>query len=234
MSALCLYGQPRYFFNNDTLLRNVIQSNDINHVFFHTWWNSSPDTYNVAPWAHVQDNQQLKMCNYNMDFLKQMYNPTRYIIEPQKDFSTLLYNINTNSDYIRSGNVLSQYYSSMMSAQLMNSFPEKYDYVIRARFDTFVELPLDVSKYDIKEDIIIVPDNCHNPLLCNDNFSISTPKVFSTICNLYNCVQEYVNNGVPYLPEELFMHHLNKHNITVVKDPEIKQMFFRGINYVHP
>jgi hypothetical protein len=245
--ALCLYGQPRFYFNNDTLLRNIIETNKNNgiyiDIFFHTWWENESSVYPIAPWAHgshTRDMTQLDMSKYDMDFLLWMYKPIDYRIEPPRDFSNSV-NIPQHSDvheYIRNGNVMSQYYSTHVSAELMIQSGVDYSFVIRARFDTFIEYPLDIRKYLIRnkfpEGVMIIPDNCHNQGLYNDNFSISSPYTFMYITRLYERVQEYLDNGVPYLAEELFKHHIDSNNIAVVKDVTINQMFFRGINYVHP
>jgi hypothetical protein len=252
--ALCLYGQPRFFWNNDTLIRNIIDYNKNNgisiDVFFHTWWdqNASAGTfYEIAPWAqgsHPRNMTQLDMSTYNIHYLIQMYNPRNHKVDPPKDFSKEL-NIPENAipnEYTRRGNLLSQYYSSKISSVSRNESKEQYDFIIRARFDTFVEHPLDIRKYltddgEFPKNTMIIPDNCHNHNLYNDNFSVSTPEIHQYICSLYNYVQKYLDDGIPYLAEELFRHHLQNYKdntIIISKDPNIRQMFFRGVNYVHP
>lgn len=238
--ALCLYGQPRYFFNNDTLIKNIMNIYSID-VFYHTWWDEC-GTYEIAPWAHgshERDMSQLDMRKYDLNMLYQMYKPKQFQHEPQIDFSTQV--VIPSQDvvgYIRDGNVLSQYYSSKKSSILQQTY-DNYSFIIRARFDTFIEHPLNLSKYltedgRFPENTLIIPDNCHNPNLYNDNFSISSPTVHSYICRIYDHVQQYLYDGVPYSPEELFKHHVELGGIKVVKDSNIHQMFFRGVNYVHP
>lgn len=246
--AICLYGQPRFFHCNHTLLQYLIRPYNLD-VFFHTWWDDQ-STYKYAPWARIQrPDEQLHNKEHSLQELLNMYQPKDYIAEPSKQFDLVLKDIEFASpendyqvkcqEYIRSGNVLSQYYSTMKVCELKEKYEKennfKYDFVIRARFDTYIHHSIPIETFDMNQ--LNVPDNCYNnPELYNDNFSISNSSIHTYLSTLYEQVPSYLNMGIEYSPELLFKHHLECNGIEVNKRPgeDIEQLFFRGVNFVMP
>ena len=236
--AICLYGQPRFFYCNHTLL-HLINEYELD-VFFHVWWQPN-HSYSYAPWANIQ--QDIQVNDEHIDQLLEMYKPISYIIEPPRQFDTnATFENETNEymrkvgEYIRNGNLKSQYYSWMKSAEIRQKYEQEhgfqYDFVVKARFDTYIHRPIFIDEMNF--DQLNVPDNCYQDVhVYNDNFSISSSAIHNIVCNLYNNVELYIEQGVPYIAEELFKHHVDSHNIDVVKQ-DIEQLFFRGVNFINP
>lgn len=246
--ALCLSGQPRFYDSEsyNSLKREIIDStvlidgievkNQVD-VFIHTWApGDSP--YPHSTWSNLKKgvktsikNQEFKEnreINIYFD-LDLLYEPKSFFIQQQLTFEEFLNEHNQN-DYL-SNNMPSMFYSMNESNELRQQyeFQEniKYDFVVRARTDTLLERKSsDVSVIDfslLKKDTLYIPDNCGNPRLYNDNFSVCGGEISDAVYDVFDRLSEYVDYSIEginrgrndFSPERIWTEHLEKNNITV-------------------
>jgi hypothetical protein len=119
--ALCLHGLFNSATDNTSLgvdgyeyiKKHILSKGDVD-VFVHSW---------------EEDKR---------DIITNLYNPKASLFEQQKDFSSLIAErgLDTLTMTSRSPQtVLSHFYSIQKSFELLDSFDEKYDIVIKSRFD---------------------------------------------------------------------------------------------------
>jgi len=90
----------------------------------------------------------------------------------------------------------------------------QYDLVIRTRPELGPHSDIDLSKFDIHGNQIIMPNNdWHGDPAANDQFAMGKSREMSIYGNLYNCLKEYNDKGIKFHPETLVGHNLREHNI---------------------
>lgn len=177
--AICLSGQPR----NSELCYPFIMDNIVNcnkehdfDFFIHTWEGSDGS----SSWESSIDNDKT-------DVIK-LYNPKKYLIEPQKIFN------NDVGDCIGDGvgnmskRMKSMFYSIFKCNELKIEYEKEnnftYDCVIRIRFDLQLESPLiidmDLNKLTVKD------EKSHDEWAINDHIAISNSKNMDVYSNMYN------------------------------------------------
>src|SRR3989344_6416933 len=218
--ALILSGQPRFYNSvSYTTIYNEILNKYDTDVFFHCWYSSNKDyNYEYSPWSGI--NQKITFPDTVKEDLIKMYNPKEYIIEEPIKFNFKMSDIdnnNKNREFLYN-NVPSMFYSLTKSNELRITYEKKnniiYDWVIRARFDTLlVSLP-ELNK--LCPGNIYVPDNCPNPNVFNDNFSICSSLCCNNIYDVFTNLQEYINK-VGIIPESIWKCHIELLSINVVK-----------------
>lgn len=93
---------------------------------------------------------------------------------------------------------------------------ERYDAVVRIRFDTLLPFPIEIEKLDL--DVITVP-NMMQPKLhpdhgwVNDKLAITKPELMTHYCDWYLHLQNIVQEGCPLQPETTLWAHLSKKDI---------------------
>jgi len=137
--ALCISGLPRNVEKGfDNIKTNLIDPNNPD-IFIHTWLDKDESLRNR---------------------IIELYDPTNFYYEPQKVFSNDKLELDRmmvshGRGYSRE-NFTTMLYSSWYSNQEANKLKEEYrlknniiyDYVIRARFDIFYDIPINCSVYD--------------------------------------------------------------------------------------
>lgn len=123
-------------------------------------------------------------------------NPQSWSIENQKMTAESIskhfeWAIDQNSEKFLShmlSNNISMWTSIFESWNLLESYSKmnsvNYDYVIRARYDIFPQVDLDMLLEKIESDSIIVPDTNHPKDMVNDWFAIGTFERMKIYCSL--------------------------------------------------
>ena len=220
--ALCISGQPRFYNREsyDSLKREILDKYNTD-VFIHSWV-SSDNTYEYphATWSNIKT--KITVPSTVRTDLLQLYTPVQLTVEEPKKFERHI-----KGDYL-SANMPSMFYSMMMADNERKKYSSykqmNYDFVIRARTDTLLLSPLpDLSLLD--KNTVYVPDNCGNPTLFNENFSIAGGDVADKVYDIYNYIDKYTE-GRDYSPERMWTIHLSLNNITVRK-MDVSQSFVR-------
>lgn len=223
--ALCLSGYPRFHSEKSyqSMKREILDKYNTD-VFIHSWVSRDIDyVYPFATWSNILNPIHIPSTIH--DDLKKIYNPVDIIIEEPRSFSQF-----SKDDYL-SNNMPSMFYSLKMADSMRFFYSrytgKKYDFVVRARTDTLLyELP-DLSSLDINT--IYIPDNCGNPLLFNDNFSICGGDIVdkNQVYNVFDDIWEYSNRGEDYSPEKMWTLHLSK-KLVKVDLLNVRQDFVRN------
>lgn len=159
-TAVCITGQPRHFEETySNIYNNIIKPNNAD-VFLHAWFDekdsgSTIKNAGVTYYKNKNKNYIVKKDTY--DKLKELYKPIDFIIEKQIYFKDIIEtnilsflennNINYNSTF-------SMFYSLLKCGELIRNYEQKsnfkYDYIIKIRFDVFLNAPIIVNKFDSK------------------------------------------------------------------------------------
>jgi hypothetical protein len=231
--ALCLYGQPRKFYNNwHFFASNIINGSDVD-VFFHCWYD--PNNRNINKLTPGYE-------SYNLDenllsSLPELIKPKRYIIEKQKKFSdkyvevtdenidecwgySKIYNKETFiKDRVKSH--YSMWYSINQCLLMKELYSQEndfeYDCVIVSRFDVSPKTKINIGELDLNKLI-----SGYNPLPrgeVNDWFFITNNKNSNIISSLFYNIDFYrdkiVSNKGVWTNEAYFRDHLKNYNIDV-------------------
>lgn len=223
--ALCLSGQPRFHSEESyrSLKREILDKYDTD-VFIHTIVSSNENfIYPYAPWSGITS--KIKISPNVVSELNTLYSPKKMAVEEPKTFPEFY----KKGDYL-SYNMPPMFYSIKYSDDLRKSHEEfnnfKYDFVIRARTDTLLSSLPDLSSLD--KDTIYVPNNCPNPLVINDNFSICGGEVSDKAYNVFDNIWIYSEEGRDYSPEMMWTKHLKTYGIPFKKLDTIQQSFVRN------
>jgi hypothetical protein len=216
--ALCLSGQPR-FHNGESynsLKREIIDKYNTD-TFIHCWVSKNQNfVYPFATWSTIKE---LKISTNIVEDLKKLYNPVSILKEEPREFSVL------NNDNYLSNNMPSMFYSLKKADELRQRYNENYDFVIRARTDTLLNSLPDLNNLD--KNTIYIPDNCGNPVLFNDNFSIAGGNIADKMYNVFDNIIIYSEEGLDYSPEKMWTSHLFQTGVQIKKINGDCQSFVR-------
>lgn len=231
--ALCLYGQPRFYNSKsfETLKTHVIDRWNAD-VFFHTWWDPSEvgTYYEAAPWSRIP-REDLYVEDGVVDELVGMYKPVAWLAEKQREFKDDDYTGNCSDANYHPSNIVSMFYTWKESGRLKREHEKKegfkYDWVIRARFDTFIESALpDMETFE--KGACYVPDTCSVCTLVHDSFSVSDSRVHDLQCETFDHLKEFFIRGIMMSHERMFMFQMKENGVEIVKRKDILQGFIRG------
>lgn len=184
-TALCLYGQPRFYkIAYDHLYKKIIEKYSAD-VFIHTYWseNHIGEEYPVR----VRDAYEIEDIIVGTDIIngiQEIYKPVLFMWEWY----------DSPNIYKQQPNVF-QYYTQFASKNLKcihqdnNKF--KYDMVFRSRFD-FVTSNM---QYEFDMNRLWVPDTCPNGDLFQDAFSVSNSYLHDQISDCYLNLEEFETTG---------------------------------------
>jgi len=233
--ALCLSGQPR-FYNSKSYLsikKEILDKYDTD-VFIHTWLSSNPDyKYPYASWSGIKDNISFSDPSEVKNEIIKLYNPKMITTEEPRIFR--LSNLDENKiytkkeieiDYLRM-NVPSSFYSMSYANNLRKEYSTKskvkYDWVIRARFDTFLLGFPNLALLDNTN--LFVPNNCPNPEVCNDNFSWCGPDIANIVYDVYNNLSNF-EEKYNFSPERIWFYYIS----SISKLNIIKMNFYQNFS----
>ena len=213
--ALVLSGQPRFAIDTVKSQILLLKKNYKVSIFFHTWDELDSLSHITAPWIN---DKNLYLENLN-NLINQIH-PLKYSLLP------LPANESSNTKNLIDKSIrwrLKRMFWSIMQADLLRQEYEKFnnikfDYIVRSRFDFYpitniLELP---SGYALN-DKVYIPDLIRNPFAPCDWFLITNSNTMSKITNIYNEMDEYIDQGTILAGEELLLEHLNRNSIKFEK-----------------
>ena len=193
--ACCISGQPRsYKIGHEYIRKNLLDVYDVD-VFFHTWKNN------------------------NIDFsdLVNLYNPKKYVIDqPLENIFDKKYT-RIPSKKFPAYFTVSAFYSIYTANELKKDYEKKnnffYDWVIRIRFDYALNAEPDFTI--LENDKLYIP-NCRmvpERNFGNDQFAIGTSKIIDDYSSTYLNLDDYYNQGLVMIGEEMLKANLLKHSL---------------------
>jgi hypothetical protein len=204
--ALCISGQPRNVqYTYPYIYENLIEPNNAD-VFIHSW--ISEDIVG-KPFINSGNFIASNIIPQNIDqIILDLYNPKKYIFEPQKYFDGSRYE-ERKYPGIKPENSISQRYSVFESINL--ALPYQYDCIIRIRFDWGIQIPVEVVDFELSA--LNCPDDSPHDNSINDQFGFGNSKVMSHYGDLYNNMDNLYNRNIPFCDEILLYHHMMERNI---------------------
>jgi len=220
--ALCLSGQARFLETcfYESMKPNIID--DLNpDVFIHTW-----DTSDMIG-QHFTNGNEFPMGDKIspdlMEIMIDIYQPKKYIIEPQKYFESNKWN-NRLMPSIKSDHLYSMFYSIKESNKLKKQYEHEnnftYDWVIRIRFDMAIPSgPLNLSK--LNNNYLWVATGCfdnNNGYL--DSLGYSSSQIMDTYADTFNYIDNIADNNsnMGICGEYILRNHIDKNNIPVMEN----------------
>ena len=218
--AICISCQPRNFKQSYSSLKTYFLDKFNCDIYFHSWKTPSFESTNFGGGNHQY---QLNEEDYNE--LISLYQPKRFILEQPIVFDASDYQCPIWRQPLN--NTLSMFYSLYKSFQLIE---EKYDYVIRTRFD------LDYSLFNLEfpKDEINIPEWNTDPNVKHrgfyDVFALGPQPQMKIYSEVFSNIISYVTNDSqmlkflqggwpgqdsPLRNEYLLKWHLVKNNIKV-------------------
>ena len=209
--AVCISGQPRcaeetypYIYNNIILPNNA-------DIFIHM--NYSKDITYIER-THLDNPYKNNTYRENIDeIVLNLYKPTRYLIEPPKDFKksniqiseariSRSLELNKHKQWSENDHkkhtikqLLSMYYSIFKCNEIKENYANEngivYDYVIRIRFDIKPQLPIRCDEYD--PSFIYYQDLGQSDNLISDWINFGSNSVMNIYSSMYFMI-EYLNS----------------------------------------
>jgi hypothetical protein len=215
-SALCLSGQPKGLLEcSDSIIKNIIEPNNCD-VFIHTWWN--PNDVGKL-YRNSRPEFKSKVLADLPDKLTQIYKPQSMIIEEQVQFPYWV----ADSKYQPGDKgfvfaIQSMFYSIKMSNLLKsiyeNQLNQKYDYVMRSRFDLYYHEPILFDFLPI--DQITTKNSCTHTNYCvADHWAVSSSENMDIYANTFNNIYKMYSEGIIWCGELFLGKQLLDHKLTV-------------------
>lgn len=204
--AVCLSGQPRFVLQAYPNLFNRLIKPFNSDVFVHSWYDQSLVGTNFVDYKVNGWNNSLPASLYPADvdkLIMQLYNPKKAVFENQKKFVDsripLDEILKSHARHYTRDYFVNMLYSSWYSIQKANLLKEeyrlendiKYDFVIRARFDSTLNLPIDLENlnpnYLYTDHRVGLP-----PRMIEDWFGFGS----NVVMNIYSSAFNYMEYGV--------------------------------------
>lgn len=205
--ALCFGGLPRYVLQTYAYWQSCLLDPYVPDVFVHTWCDHTP--------SHVLQDQILSL-----------YNPLSCVVESPRSMPVEIYKDRIWPHRTTPTGVLSQWYSVQQSQRARQSYEKlnnfKYDVVIRARFDWFLEkVDLQInSAWNIAHTPTL---NGHRFMLrgegltgINDQFGYGSSHTADVVADLFDQIPNlYQNENVDFCSELFLKAHLHLNQVQV-------------------
>jgi hypothetical protein len=220
--ALCLSGQARFLETcyYESMKPNLID--DLNpDVFIHTWNTSTMvGQYFKSGGGGIMGD---KIPSNLMETMVNLYQPKKYIIEPQKYFESDKWGSRLMPG-IKSDHLYSMFYSINESNKLKKQYENEnnfiYDWVIRIRFDMAIPSgPLNLN--NLTNNHLWVATGCfdnRNGYL--DSLGYSSSQIMDIYSDTFNYVDDIADNNpdMGICGEYILRKHIDKNNISVIEN----------------
>jgi hypothetical protein len=222
--ALCLYGQPRFFSVNNTIIEHIINPYQPD-IYMHTWWSKDDvgSTYSSAPWATIDPRSDICVYEDTPTRLIKKYNPKKI----HYDKLNLLQNISKDKfDF----DMKCMFYSIQQVVNYTLDSDIIYDAIVLTRYDARIKL-FDMNVLIGRSEQLVVPENTNKkypPGIFNHNLIVSTPESMKIYSGIYNFIDEYLPKCDSKIHEELIKYYLEQVGLTAYKDTRLCQTFFRS------
>ena len=203
--AVCFSGYPRFYDRID--LKDY--GNNIS-VFFHSWSDKSESADKdscVSAFTQRQDYLNYKADNDVVKYLS----PKQYKIESYKEKNSYFENMYSrfrNCEGRTRRSVFPMYYSMNESIKLALDSKEKFDIIVRTRFDLKLEQRL---KF-ILDDNLHIPDQFHYFGFC-DQFAYGPPALMKKYAETYDYIKTIPD--IQLNPEIILKKHLYREKVEV-------------------
>jgi hypothetical protein len=210
--AVCLSGQPRFAEHAyPNIYETLIKPNNAD-VFFHCWYDKELVgkpyvNYHVNGWDYSNNKSQYQN---NMDeLLLNLYKPKKYIFENEKNFIDTKLELDdilkTHARHYTREYFVNMLYSSWYSINKSNLLKEqyrlendvKYDFIIRARFDTTLNHIINCSMLN-KEYLYTDTRPSLPPRMIEDWFAIGSNKIMNIYSSAFNYMEYAVDISNKY------------------------------------
>jgi hypothetical protein len=220
--ALCLSGQARFLETcyYESMKPNLID--DLNpDVFIHTWNTSTMvGQYFKSGGGGIMGD---KIPSNLMETMVNLYQPKKYIIEPQKYFESDKWGSRLMPG-IKSDHLYSMFYSINESNKLKKQYENEnnfiYDWVIRIRFDMAIPSgPLNLN--NLTNNHLWVATGCfdnRNGYL--DSLGYSSSQIMDIYSDTFNYVDDIADSNLDMgiCGEYILRKHIDKNNISVIEN----------------
>jgi hypothetical protein len=189
--ALCFSGliRPRTFQKSYENVFNSIIKNHNPDIFVHSWLDDGLDA---------------------KDLVLNTLNPLKFKIDEYSEKFRLGHNFNSMFKSIYESNELKKQH------EIENNF--KYDIVIRYRFDVMIDNIPDFTAYDMNK-LNIKIGHIDNLKVFNDIFAFSNSLNMDIFCDVYNNIQNILNNKIKnnerIYAEKILTYYLNEKEIQI-------------------
>jgi hypothetical protein len=210
--ALCFFGQPRFYSNNEILefLRDIKAEGEVD-VYMHLWKPEKEDNFMRSPWSGIED-AHAKIDTENLrEKIDDIYEPVALEIDDERIFVPEPLKYRRSPAPTSPEIVHRMYYSQWRVGELLKASCKEYDLVFRMRTDSSVKglRPLK----ELVGDRIWVPDNCPVMGWFNDNFSVSSQENFLKMVGTYNNLDKFYQEGADMNGEPMLKAQLNNEGI---------------------
>ena len=218
--ALCLSGQARFVEQGyrEVIYPYILENNTID-VFIHSWDITPEQVGSKFLAGDIHPIGEL----IPPDLISQTLNlhkPVSYIFEEQLNFPKLLHT-ERHMPGFHSQNTYSMFYSIHQSNKLKTEYEIKnnfkYNWVIRSRFDVKLNAKIEFNNYD--RNIMNVPNGCFDPANGYvDCFAFSNSSNMDIYSNVYNYMDEYLNNpNLKLCGEYILKQHLDNNHMPIIE-----------------
>jgi hypothetical protein len=219
--AICFSGAARDFETCIPSLKKYLFQNNNIDFFLHLWRSDEIDNIQY----------EFKWKKYNNNFFKliKILKPKKYVIEKYSDLweNKILYEskiditkFNSEDKKNYGFNCCSMYYKIKECYKLVEEYMEEanitYDFIIRARLDFIWEDYFNLDNID-PEKLYLIKDRyatC-SKLVTNDKYFAGSPKIMKIMCNIFDYLYEYQEEGLMVEGQVINEHHIKKNNISV-------------------
>lgn len=188
--AVCLSGQPRNYKKSFQTIKNSFLSELDVDFYFHSW---NDTEYKSTDFGNGGHKYSFKPSEF--DKLIGLYQPVKYSIENPILFDASGFKCPIWRQPLN--NTMSMYYSIYKSFNLVYEI-ERYDYIIRSRFD------VDFSVFNPKLNGVLQIPKWHNDERVlnkglHDAFAVGTAEDMKTYSSLFSYIISYVSNDERYM-----------------------------------
>lgn len=203
--ALIFSGQPRFYNSKsyNSIKEKILDVYDCD-VFCHFWWDGKGEgEYFPSHWNKLGP---IKMDSNTEENLKKMYNPVRIQYDFPLDKEPIDSNRHNPSHPATGYNLRSMYTSMKRAYKLYEENKKDYDFIVRLRYDFFIEKFPDLNSYT-SNDLILVNFEDRTDIVPNEIW-VCKPHISSYLFNILDYSTEYNNNGVMWNDEQQFNAHV--------------------------
>jgi len=203
--ALCFYGQPRFYKNQEIVefLRDIRAEDAQVDVYMHLWKPSEKD-YTRGPHSGIDSHLAVIDDYQNLEErIIETYSPAALVIEDERKLCEV--------DDLFQEIAHRRFYSQQKVSDLLKESGKDYDLVFKMRTDSAVRGILTLK--EISDKYIWVPDNVSSPYFYNEDFSISSQENFYKSTDTYSNLKDFFKNGVAPFGETIYRAQLEKENL---------------------
>ncbi len=239
--ALCLAGQPRdvkesYYFS---ILKNLIEPNNITDIFVHTWWRPE---WEHSEYTDSYPRPPAKFRKDSIDLIRNLYKPLKMVVEDDNIYKETIKNDWAGDDkwVVEEVPIIGEkkniwvtyprYMSVYKANELKNEYEKEqgfeYDVVIRLRTDTIPRVRVDVNNYDVSKYFYIptgfpqtalgiLPSTDKKWCGAGDIIAIGNKKNMDTYCNIFNLIKEISIKYPVCVAEATLGYYLVEYNVPI-------------------